>query len=57
MMVVGLNDIKRWVLGYGKGAVVQEPPELVELVRDEVEGMSQHYSDSSVSKSIYLSNY
>lgn len=39
MVVAGLNDIKRWVLGYGKGAVVQEPPELVELVRAELEAM------------------
>ncbi len=40
----GLNDLKRWVLGYGKGAVVKEPVELVNLVKAEVEGMSQHYS-------------
>lgn len=39
----GLNDLKRWVLGYGKGAVVKEPPELVELVRGEVEEMNKHY--------------
>ncbi|MGQ9873335.1 helix-turn-helix transcriptional regulator [Leptodesmis sp.] len=39
MVVRGLNDLKRWVLGYGKGAIVREPPELVQLVRDEVEEM------------------
>ncbi len=39
----GLNDLKRWVLGYGKGAVVQAPTELVELVKAEVEGMSRSY--------------
>ncbi len=44
MVVRGLNDLKRWVLGYGKGAIVREPPELVELVRDEVEGMGKSYS-------------
>jgi predicted DNA-binding transcriptional regulator YafY len=44
MVVRGLNDLKRWVLGYGKGAIVREPPELVELVRDEVEGMGTSYS-------------
>lgn len=44
MVVRGLNDLKRWVLGYGKGAIVQTPPELVKLVRDEVEGMSNHYN-------------
>ena len=43
MSVAGLNEIKRWVLGYGKGARVQSPPELVKLVQDEVEGMSKCY--------------
>ncbi len=43
MFVRGLNDLKRWVLGYGKGAIVREPPELVRIVRDEVEAMNQHY--------------
>ncbi len=44
MTVRGLNDIKRWVLGYGKGARVLEPPELVAMVRDEIEGMNRHYT-------------
>lgn len=44
MQVTGLNEIKRWVLGYGKGAVVKEPPELVALVKGEVEEMSKHYN-------------
>lgn len=48
MSVVGLNEIKRWVLGYGKGARVKSPPELVKLVQDEVEGMSNNYSVSGV---------
>ena len=39
----GLSEVKRWVLYYGKGAIVREPPELVELVQAEVNGMSQHY--------------
>lgn len=43
MVVQGLNDLKRWVLGYGQGARVLEPPELVALVRDEVEGMQAQY--------------
>jgi predicted DNA-binding transcriptional regulator YafY len=43
MVVRGMNDLKRWVLGYGKGAIVQSPPELVELVRAEVVGMNQQY--------------
>ncbi|MCL6433971.1 MAG: WYL domain-containing protein [Leptolyngbyaceae cyanobacterium HOT.MB2.61] len=45
MVVRGLNDLKRWVLGYGKGAIVREPPELVQLVRDEVSGMSRNYQE------------
>jgi predicted DNA-binding transcriptional regulator YafY len=44
LVASGLNDLKRWVLGYGKGAVVQEPAELVRLVKGEIEGMSQHYN-------------
>jgi len=43
MVVRGLNDVKRWVLGYGKGAIVREPSELVQLVRDEVEGMRKQF--------------
>lgn len=48
MVVRGLNDLKRWVLGYGKGAIVREPPELVQLVRDEVEGMGKSYNTPGV---------
>jgi predicted DNA-binding transcriptional regulator YafY len=43
MKVKGLNDLKRWVLGYGKGAIVQGPPELVQLLKDELAGMMRHY--------------
>ena len=43
LVTSGLNDLKRWVLGYGKGAVVKEPAELVKLVKEEIEGMSQNY--------------
>jgi predicted DNA-binding transcriptional regulator YafY len=43
MKVKGLNDLKRWVLGYGKGAIVQGPPELVALVKDELAGMARSY--------------
>jgi len=45
MVVRGLNDLKRWVLGYGKGAIVRSPPELAAMVREEIEGMSQHYAE------------
>jgi predicted DNA-binding transcriptional regulator YafY len=44
LVTSGLNDLKRWVLGYGKGAVVQEPAELVALVKAEVEAMQKHYN-------------
>ncbi|MGB8697774.1 MAG: WYL domain-containing protein [Thermosynechococcaceae cyanobacterium] len=43
MTVKGLNDLKRWVLGYGKGAIVQGPTELVALVKDELAWMARHY--------------
>ncbi len=43
MFVRGLNDLKRWVMGYGKGAIVQGPPELVELVKEELEEMNSNY--------------
>lgn len=43
LVTSGLNDLKRWVLSYGKGAKVLEPPELVDLVKGEVDGMSQNY--------------
>jgi predicted DNA-binding transcriptional regulator YafY len=48
MTVRGLHDLKRWVLGYGKGAIVQQPPELVELVQQEIAGMARHYSPSDL---------
>lgn len=43
MVVAGLNDLKRWALGYGKRAVVHEPPELVQLVRTELEDTIKYY--------------
>lgn len=42
-VVRGLNEVKRWVLFYGKGARVLEPPELVEMVRAEIVEMQQQY--------------
>lgn len=44
MCVRGINDLKRWVMWYGKGAVVKEPSELVALVKAEIQEMSQHYN-------------
>lgn len=49
MLVRGLNEVKRWVLFYGQGAKVLEPPELVAMVRDEVQGMSAHYGQEKSS--------
>ncbi|MGB7417157.1 MAG: WYL domain-containing protein, partial [Thermosynechococcaceae cyanobacterium] len=46
MQVAGLNDLKRWVLGYGKGAIVLKPPELAALVKDELAGMGRNYFGS-----------
>lgn len=46
MYVGGLNDLKRWVLGYGKGAVVKSPPELVEMVQREIEVMNRNYLET-----------
>ena len=39
MEVTGLQELKRWVLGYGKGAKVLEPTELVAMVKEEIEQM------------------
>ncbi len=47
MVVRGMNDLKRWVLGYGRGAVVKAPLELVEMVREEVNGMGRQYFRTS----------
>lgn len=46
MTVSGLNDLKRWVMGYGEGAAVQSPLELMILVQKEAEGMLRHYQPS-----------
>jgi predicted DNA-binding transcriptional regulator YafY len=43
MMVRGLNELKRWVLFYGKGAIVLGPRELVEMVRGEINEMQKSY--------------
>lgn len=46
MVVRGLNDVKRWVLGYGRGAIVLDPPELRKLVTDEIEHINYNYANS-----------
>jgi predicted DNA-binding transcriptional regulator YafY len=47
MTVRGMNDLKRWVLGYGMGAKVLGPPELIALVRQDLGGMVRHYNPHS----------
>jgi predicted DNA-binding transcriptional regulator YafY len=39
----GLAEVKRWVMFYGKGAVVREPSELVAMVKQEITDMLQQY--------------
>lgn len=46
MEVPGLNDLKRWLLGYGKGAIALQPPELVEMMRAEIASMNEQYKTS-----------
>jgi predicted DNA-binding transcriptional regulator YafY len=45
MKVPGLNEVKRWVLYYGRAARVLGPPELVAMVRQEVSGMNALYEE------------
>jgi predicted DNA-binding transcriptional regulator YafY len=35
--VGGLQEVKRWILGYGKDALAKSPPELVKLLQEETE--------------------
>jgi predicted DNA-binding transcriptional regulator YafY len=44
MTVRGINDLKRWVMGYGQGAKVLKPKELAEMVKQELAGMVRHYN-------------
>jgi predicted DNA-binding transcriptional regulator YafY len=39
----GLEEVKRWVMFYGKGAVVREPPELVAMMKQEIAEMNDQY--------------
>jgi predicted DNA-binding transcriptional regulator YafY len=43
LVVRGLNEVKRWVLYYGAGARVLEPPELVEMIKTDLLAMNQLY--------------
>ncbi|MDA0865389.1 MAG: WYL domain-containing protein [Cyanobacteria bacterium] len=46
LVVRGLNEVKRWVLFYGKGARVLGPPALVAMLEREIERMNYNYSNS-----------
>ncbi|WP_099240687.1 helix-turn-helix transcriptional regulator [Synechococcus sp. BDU 130192] len=37
----GLNDMKRWILGYGRGAIAKSPPELVKMLEQETAQMAR----------------
>ncbi|WP_286393557.1 helix-turn-helix transcriptional regulator [Pseudanabaena mucicola] len=41
----GLNEVKRWILFYGKGAKALAPPELVEMLREEVTLLYRNYGE------------
>ena len=43
----GLSEVKRWILFYGKGAIALNPPELVQMVGNEVAMMSNHYTKTT----------
>jgi predicted kinase len=38
-------DLKRWIIGFGGQVKVVEPPELVDLIKKEAEGIIQNYSE------------
>jgi predicted DNA-binding transcriptional regulator YafY len=44
MTVRGINDLKRWIMGYGRGAKVLQPKALIDLIRQELGGMVEHYN-------------
>lgn len=46
-VVRGLNEVKRWILFYGAGARALEPPELVAMVKAELQGMTEHYNSQN----------
>lgn len=52
LAVSGMNDIKRWVLGYGSAAKVLSPPQLVTLMQEEVIDLHQLYLSTAVTNTI-----
>lgn len=47
-MVDGLEEIVWWVLGYGPGATVLEPPEFIERVRELLTATAKKYENPKV---------
>lgn len=48
MTVPGLNEVKRWILGYGRGAKVLAPQELITMVQQDLAGMVRHYNEAEI---------
>ena len=44
----GLNEIARWIMGYGSHARALQPPELRALISSHVEKMSEIYGENNV---------
>jgi predicted DNA-binding transcriptional regulator YafY len=44
----GLQEMRRWVLSYGRGAIVLQPPELVVMMREEIEAMKAGYQNLNI---------
>lgn len=44
--VDGLEEIVWWILGYGPGATVLEPPELIERVKELIASMARRYESA-----------
>ena len=42
--VTELSAVTKWILSFGRNAVALEPPELVELIREELHQMQETYS-------------
>ena len=42
--VAGLDEMSWWILGYGDQAVVEEPPELREMIRQHAESIVWSYT-------------
>jgi len=48
----GTEEIKRWVLSFGKHAEVIEPEELHDSLRGELEAMSMKYESHGTGRSV-----